>query len=251
MVFSYQGRSQRHRGTRRWPPRRYMGRRPRAARGMRSRSAWGRNPRKPRIPSCKERCPTGLTLGSGKRRIEVHGFDEAPSAVRTNHRGAVLRPFPVAQRRVVVLCDRDPLLHALARFRARVLSEPCPARCLDLRDFSVCRIGIFALIGLLLAEPSSGEKLSRPTSRRPGRDHLVTGGRHHPGIPGRNHPVIDGRIRRNRQMRDGSSIAATKASAVSWPTPGIVISRVQTLSYRTIARSDVASRIARESFVEQ
>jgi hypothetical protein len=28
-------------------------------------------------------------------------------------------------------------------------------------------------------------------------------------------------------MRDGSSIAATKASAVSWPTPGIVISRRQ------------------------
>jgi hypothetical protein len=28
-------------------------------------------------------------------------------------------------------------------------------------------------------------------------------------------------------MRDGSSIVATKASAVSWPTPGIVISRRQ------------------------
>jgi hypothetical protein len=28
-------------------------------------------------------------------------------------------------------------------------------------------------------------------------------------------------------MRDGSSIAATKASAVSWPTPGIVITRRQ------------------------
>src|SRR5271154_4893375 len=28
-------------------------------------------------------------------------------------------------------------------------------------------------------------------------------------------------------MRDGSSIAATKASAVSWPTPGMVISRRQ------------------------
>ena len=26
-------------------------------------------------------------------------------------------------------------------------------------------------------------------------------------------------------MREGSSIAATKASAVSWPTPGMVISR--------------------------
>ena len=26
---------------------------------------------------------------------------------------------------------------------------------------------------------------------------------------------------RDRRMRDGSSIAATKASAVSWPTPGI------------------------------
>ncbi|HEY1888330.1 MAG TPA: adenylate/guanylate cyclase domain-containing protein, partial [Roseiarcus sp.] len=36
-------------------------------------------------------------------------------------------------------------------------------------------------------------------ARRPGRDHLVTGGRHHPGIPGRNHPVTDGRLRRNRQ----------------------------------------------------
>ena len=36
-------------------------------------------------------------------------------------------------------------------------------------------------------------------ARRPGRDHLVTGGRHHPGIPGRNHPVLDGRLRRNRQ----------------------------------------------------
>jgi hypothetical protein len=28
-------------------------------------------------------------------------------------------------------------------------------------------------------------------------------------------------------MREGSSIAATKARAVSWPTPGIVISRLQ------------------------
>ena len=28
-------------------------------------------------------------------------------------------------------------------------------------------------------------------------------------------------------MREGSSIAATKASAVSWPTPGMVISRRQ------------------------
>ncbi len=28
-------------------------------------------------------------------------------------------------------------------------------------------------------------------------------------------------------MREGSSIAATKASAVNWPTPGIVISRLQ------------------------
>ena len=32
---------------------------------------------------------------------------------------------------------------------------------------------------------------------------------------------------RDRRMREGSSIAATKASAVSWPTPGIVISRRQ------------------------
>ena len=32
---------------------------------------------------------------------------------------------------------------------------------------------------------------------------------------------------RERRMRDGSSIAATKASAVSWPTPGIVITRRQ------------------------
>ena len=38
-------------------------------------------------------------------------------------------------------------------------------------------------------------------ARRPGRDHLVTGGRHHPGIPGRNHPVIDGRLHRNRHLR--------------------------------------------------
>ena len=30
-----------------------------------------------------------------------------------------------------------------------------------------------------------------------------------------------------RRMREGSSIAATKASAVSWPTPGMVISRRQ------------------------
>ena len=28
-------------------------------------------------------------------------------------------------------------------------------------------------------------------------------------------------------MREGSSTAATKASVVSWPTPGIVISRLQ------------------------
>jgi hypothetical protein len=28
-------------------------------------------------------------------------------------------------------------------------------------------------------------------------------------------------------MREGSSIVATKASAVSWPTPGMVISRRQ------------------------
>jgi hypothetical protein len=28
-------------------------------------------------------------------------------------------------------------------------------------------------------------------------------------------------------MREGTSIAATKASAVSWPTPGIVMSRRQ------------------------
>jgi len=46
--------------------------------------------------------------------------------------------------------------------------------------------------------PRKGKKLSRPTARRPGRDHLVTGGRHHPGIPGRNHPVTDGRLHRNR-----------------------------------------------------
>jgi signal transduction histidine kinase len=32
---------------------------------------------------------------------------------------------------------------------------------------------------------------------------------------------------RDRRMREGSSIAATKASAVSWPTPGMVISRRQ------------------------
>ena len=38
------------------------------------------------------------------------------------------------------------------------------------------------------------KKLPGQQARRPGRDHLVTGGRHHPGIPGRNHPVIDGRV---------------------------------------------------------
>jgi transposase len=32
---------------------------------------------------------------------------------------------------------------------------------------------------------------------------------------------------RDRRMREGSSIAATKARAVSWPTPGIVISQRQ------------------------
>ena len=32
---------------------------------------------------------------------------------------------------------------------------------------------------------------------------------------------------RDLRMREGSSIAATKASAVNWPTPGIVISRLQ------------------------
>src|SRR5271165_4529384 len=47
---------------------------------------------------------------------------------------------------------------------------------------------------------SEKETHSANKARRPGRDHLVTGGRHHPGIPGRNHPVLDGRIRRNRQL---------------------------------------------------
>src|ERR1700722_13612145 len=39
-------------------------------------------------------------------------------------------------------------------------------------------------------------------ARRPGRDHLVTGGRHHPGIPGRNHPVTDGRLHRSLRNED-------------------------------------------------
>jgi hypothetical protein len=42
------------------------------------------------------------------------------------------------------------------------------------------------------------QKLLGQHARRPGRDHLVAGGRHHPGIPGRNYPVIDGRLHRNR-----------------------------------------------------
>ena len=48
-------------------------------------------------------------------------------------------------------------------------------------------------------KPGKGRRTSlSQQARRPGRDHLVTGGRHHPGIPGRNHPVTDGRLRRNR-----------------------------------------------------
>ena len=42
-----------------------------------------------------------------------------------------------------------------------------------------------------------------------------------------NEAQIGADVSRDRRMRDGSSIAATKASAVSWPTPGIVMSRRQ------------------------
>ena len=39
---------------------------------------------------------------------------------------------------------------------------------------------------------------------------------------------------RDRRMREGSSIAATKASAVNCPTPGIVISRRQAAEAGTV-----------------
>ncbi len=52
----------------------------------------------------------------------------------------------------------------------------------------------------LTRNPRKERNFLKPTSARPGRDHLVTGGRHHPGIPGRNHPVTDGRLRRNWQL---------------------------------------------------
>ena len=47
-------------------------------------------------------------------------------------------------------------------------------------------------------------------------------------------------------MREGSSIAATKASAVNWPTPGIVISRRQAaeaLVIRLMSASIVATAV--------
>ena len=37
-------------------------------------------------------------------------------------------------------------------------------------------------------KPLKGRNSLGQQARRPGRDHLVKGGRHHPGIPGRNHP---------------------------------------------------------------
>ena len=51
---------------------------------------------------------------------------------------------------------------------------------------------------------------------------------------------------RDQRMRDGSSIAATKASAVSWPTPGIVISRRQAaeaLAMRLMSASIAATAV--------
>jgi hypothetical protein len=53
----------------------------------------------------------------------------------------------------------------------------------------------------------------------------------------------------DRRMREGSSIAATKASAASWPTPGIVISRRQASSSSSPAssRPGRAFRTARET----
>jgi hypothetical protein len=47
-------------------------------------------------------------------------------------------------------------------------------------------------------------------------------------------------------MREGSSIAATKASAVSWPTPGMVISRLQAaeaLAIRLMSASIAATAV--------
>src|ERR1700723_87164 len=53
----------------------------------------------------------------------------------------------------------------------------------------------------LTCDPARGRNSLGQQARRPGRDHLVTGGRHHPGIPGRNHPVTDGRLHRNRHAK--------------------------------------------------
>ena len=47
-------------------------------------------------------------------------------------------------------------------------------------------------------------------------------------------------------MREGSSIAATKASAVNWPTPGMVISRLQAgeaLAIRLMSASIAATAV--------
>ena len=49
---------------------------------------------------------------------------------------------------------------------------------------------------------------------------------------------------RDLRMREGSSIAATKASAVNWPTPGIVISRRQ-------AAEALVRRLMSAGFAEQ
>ena len=53
---------------------------------------------------------------------------------------------------------------------------------------------------------------------------------------------------RDRRMREGSSIAATKARAVSWPTPGMVISRRQAaeaLVMRLMSASIAATAVIR------
>ena len=47
-------------------------------------------------------------------------------------------------------------------------------------------------------------------------------------------------------MREGSSIAATKPSAVNWPTPGMVISRLQAgeaLAIRLVSASIAATAV--------
>jgi hypothetical protein len=59
---------------------------------------------------------------------------------------------------------------------------------------------------------------------------------------------------RDRRMREGSSIAATKASAVSWPTPGMVISRRQAaeaLVIRLMSASIAATAVTPEKGKEQ